>query len=1046
MNTLRLRIRTAASRLFAAGCLLLSTSAVAPAQPAPTGTITGRVYNPAAQEYVRNAEVRIEGSDRAVFTESDGSFQFDRVPAGEVAVTVSYSGYNTVRHAFIVTAGQTAVREINLVSTLAAPSVGGEIIKMSAFTVSSEREGNAKAVMDQRRNMDITTSVSSDIFGDVTDGNVGEFLKYLPGVDLDYVESEARGPRLGGMEAQYVGVSFDGIRTASADANRGGGDASRATSFEGFSITAIESIEISRTTSAESDADSPAGTINMKTRRAFMNKGRRINYNTSLNFNSEEMTLGKTWGPDENRNFKWKPNYQFDYSESFLNQRLGILFSASRANSYTEQYSFTNGANRNPTAADPRPLVIRQIQFKDGPKFILKDSLSFTADYKATPRLVLSFTGIYTYAEGDFWNRNLDFVAANDNANVNNGRSRVGGDGILTVSTNRATNNTVPAMNITGGTSTKLTYTRTFAPKFEYKSGPWMLEGSFAISTSRNNYEALERGFSENENLNVPSDWIATRPHPMSWEWTIRQTSGNDWFSPASWAGGTRVENSSREWLTEIWAGKLNATWNVPFMQRFPTQLKFGGKWNEEYRNNNNNDAFNFWRYIGPGGDVLTGYNATTGVPTFTTSGNWSNLGYIARHEFDTGRTNALTVININGERGMPPRADRNKIGHLFRDHPELFVRAATADNYYNSYITNKRDFLQTVTAGFTQMDIRLASKISIRGGVRWEETKNALTEWDPRSRDEVIAAGFPVNTSGRATSYNGLHYQYQDKPRVTRESKYHNWFPSYLLKYKVLSNLEFQAGFNKAIGRAPIDDLTGFWNFVEDASGATNRIDAPNPALLPEHHKNYQARLAYYFGSWAPGQLSVQVSQNDTKNLREDHDFTPQEFGLDDPDLDGYIIRSTRNSVARRRNRNMEVAYNQTLGFLPEQFRGTSFNLAYTRAYASSRRGGLAPHRLTSRLGYAYHRFNGQLGMVWIDRRPESEYGRYRPAHTTFDLNLNWRLNSHATIYVQGRNITGQPQKWYQSPQTLPEGTNAVIRQYQEYGSNWVFGVKGTF
>jgi hypothetical protein len=53
--------------------------------------------------------------------------------------------------------------------------------------VSSEREGNAKAVMDQRRNMDITTSVSSDIFGDVTDGNVGEFLKYLPGVDLDYV-------------------------------------------------------------------------------------------------------------------------------------------------------------------------------------------------------------------------------------------------------------------------------------------------------------------------------------------------------------------------------------------------------------------------------------------------------------------------------------------------------------------------------------------------------------------------------------------------------------------------------------------------------------------------------------------------------------------------------------------------------------------------------------------------------------------------------------------------------------------------------------------
>jgi len=44
--------------------------------------------------------------------------------------------------------------------------------------------------MAQRRDMNIVTTTSADMFGDVTDGNVGEFLKYLPGVDLDYVESE----------------------------------------------------------------------------------------------------------------------------------------------------------------------------------------------------------------------------------------------------------------------------------------------------------------------------------------------------------------------------------------------------------------------------------------------------------------------------------------------------------------------------------------------------------------------------------------------------------------------------------------------------------------------------------------------------------------------------------------------------------------------------------------------------------------------------------------------------------------------------------------
>ena len=274
---------------LAALCLACSTLILSlSAQTAATGTIQGRVYNPATKEYVRNAEVRLEGTSQVDYTENDGSFQFTQVPAGPAAVSVTFTGYNAVSEKLTVTAGQIATREINLTSSATTtPSTKDGVVQLQAFTVSTEREGNAKAIMEQRRNMDITTSVSSDIFGDVTDGNVGELLKYLPGVDLEYVESEARGPKLGGMEGQYVGVSFDGIKTASADANRGGGDASRATSFEGFSITSIESNEISRTRGADADASSPAGTINMKTRRAFDRKGRRFGVNASLNFNAE---------------------------------------------------------------------------------------------------------------------------------------------------------------------------------------------------------------------------------------------------------------------------------------------------------------------------------------------------------------------------------------------------------------------------------------------------------------------------------------------------------------------------------------------------------------------------------------------------------------------------------------------------------------------------------------------------------------------------------------------------------------------------------------
>ena len=1024
-----------------------AAAAVALAQTAATGTVQGRVYNPASREYVGNAEVRIAGSERVVFTESDGTFSFPGVPVGPASITVTFSGYTPATESFTITAGQTAVREITLTSAAAvAATTKDGAMQLQAFTVSSEREGNAKAVQAQRRNMDITTSVSSDVFGDITDGNMGEFLKYLPGVDIDYVESEARGPRLGGMDGQYVGVTVDGMRTASADSNRGGGEASRATSFESILITGIESIEISRTTSAESDADSPSGTINMRTRRAFDRRGRTVGYNVSLNFNAEEFTLRKTLGPAERLRYKWRPNAQLEYAESFLNQRLGLMLTASRANSYTEQYSFTQDYNRTTvntaTVKDNRPLVIRQLDFKDGPKMIAKDAFSLSADFKATRRLVLSLSAVYTYVEGEFWNRNFTFVAANSNANVNNGRSTIGGDGLLSLSTRRTAQNTVPAINNGGGTAALENYTRTVSPKFEYKLDSVLIDGGFNYSRAVNSYVSLERGFSQAETLSIPVDWTATRPRADSHEWTIRQTSGPDPFNLANWTGGTRVQSADSRWITEVYLASANAKWNFQLLRRFPAVLKFGGKWTEENRKNNNYAPWHLWRYVGVGGDTFTGINAATGIPAVTANGNWANLGYVAVHPFETGTTNALTFTNSAGVTGNLPRADRKRIGELFQSQPQDFVRVATVDNYYTAFIGNRRNFRQTVTAGYTQLDVSPVSRLTLRGGVRLEQTENRFVQYDPRLRREVLAAGFPITAAGRATTIPGLEYQYFSQPRAVRLSDYSNLFPSALLKYRFTSSFEFQGGFNQAISRPPVDSLTGIYNILEDVQ----RVDAPNADLEPEHSKNYQARLAYYFGNRAPGQLTLQVSQNDIRNLRETFDYSASEFGEEDPDLQTYTFRTTRNSAETRRFRNLELSYNQTLGFLPELFRGTSVNLSYSRTYASQRRNGMAPHRVSGRLGYAYKKFNGSLGGVFTDERPDGVYGRFREAVLQFDTSLNWKLTRRATLYVQGRNITGEPLRWFDTPPGVAERRQRILRQYQEYGANWNFGVKGTF
>lgn len=992
------------------------------------GTVSGRVYNPGTQEYVRDAEVAIEGTNLRASTEPGGFFTLNNVPPGEQTVTVRYSGYASASVTVNVTAGETATRDIEIVPVRTQTTAGAnEAIQLSTFVVSSEREGNSKAIMSQRRNMNVSTSVASDIFGDVTDGNVGEFLKFLPGVDLDYVESETRGPRLGGMDAQYVGVSFDGIKLASADANRTN-ELGRATSFEAFSISSIESIEISRTTSPDMDADSPAGTINMKTRRAFDRKGRRIGYNVSMNLNSEEFTLKDTYGPDGTQRHKALLNYGFDYSDVFLNQRLGIVLSHSHANSYTEQYRHNLTFNRTPFAGttanpnpDPRPMVITALNFKDGPKNIEKDTYTMTMDFKASPNLVLSLGVIYNYALGEFYNRELTFNSATNNVTNNTGRQYSLGD-LNQVRTNGLAANTSRNVSIGGSNASKRTHTITVIPRFEYKRGSWTIDGATTYSRSFNNYEALERGHTRSEVVNnITSDWIATRSDLQSHEWTVQQTSGADWFNLANYTN-PRITNEGRYAKTEIYNGELNARWVTPF-RRFPVAIKFGGKVNEEYRKNGNTTSYETWSYIGPGGG---------------TTGSWA--AYPNGHTWDTGSVNVLTIKNITGQTGMIPRPDPNAIASLYRDHPEWFVNNATADNYYNAFIAPRRDTVQLVTAGYAMTDIRFSSKLQVRTGLRWENTESEFREYDPLTNLEVQAGGFAVNTAGRPTTIAGYQYQYFSRPQINRTSEYDNFFPMISAKYSFSPVFQFQAGFNKAISRPPFDHITGAWLINE----TTNIVTSPNPNLLPEYSKNFAARLAYYFEP--AGSLSIGVAQNTIRNLREERTGTAEEFGVaDDPEFAGYSFTSRYNIAHPVRFRSLEIAYNQSLTFLPDPFRGLTATVSYTRAYASERRQKLAPQLLSTSLNYRYKRFGIRAGAVMKADTPwDDVYGRYQRHSIRTDLGGEFRLTKYATIYFQGRNIFNESVEWYESP--FVEGEAGALRILENYGANWVFGVKGTF
>lgn len=1037
MYLLHLRLlasRSARQRLsgwFLTAALFSWATVGAFAQAAGTGTITGRVFNPATGDYVRNAEVRLQGTNRVVATEGDGSFRLDDVPAGSATLTVVFSGYTTATETIAVAPGQTATREISLTSTLAGQSGA---LQMSQFVVSSEREGNAKAIMEQRRNMNIATSVASDVFGDVAEGNVGEFLKYLPGVELDYVEGVARGPRLGGLDAQYTSLTIDGANLASADAFTAFGEASRSVSFEQMSINSVESIEISRTSSADMDANAPGGRVNLKTKRAFDLKGRRITWQVSAAANSEEFTLSKTYGPQHTRRHHIRPNYIFGYSDTFFKQRLGLSFNVSSAEQYSEQYRVAMNYNTTPITTganpDPRPLVLQQITFKDGPRQVDTFSTSMTADFKASKELVLSLTAMHNAYLNNADARLVQYNFSTNNTNATTGRGTVLGDGLTNVRTSDgAAANTGHTVNIPGSGAQKLTNTITFLPGFEYKRGRLTVEGKGTYSKSKNDYENIVRGIARSATVNpLVANFSATRPDAQSHEWSITQVSGPDWSNLANYAN-PRVTEEGRFALTEIYAGQLDATYVTPL--RLPTYFKFGGKFKEEDRILENRTALYNWSYIGPGGNTLTGYNPTTGAPILTSTGSWA--GFRSPHAFDMGTTNGLSVAN------MPPVVNLNSLAALVKSNPEQFVNVATPADYYTAMVANERDLSETIDAGYGMANTRVG-QWQFQGGLRWERTVTESKEVDPVAGSAVRAAGYTVDNTGRATTIEGLNYQYFSQPRVTRRGEYDHFFPSVSAKYSILPNVIAQAGYSYTISRAPVTALSGSWAINE----TTRVITAPNPELKPELSDNYMARVAWYFEP--VGSLSVMVSQNEVSNFRQTRRVPASEAGFaDDPEYADYEFSAPFNVAGLRRFRTMEVAYSQALSFLPSVLRGTNVNLSYTRTYANERRAGTSPHRITASLGYSFGRYSVRVGGVWTDDTPWTAVEtRYRRQKITTDLSGGVQLTRRMSFFFQGRRIFNDPVEIFEGVDSMFD--RPVLQTYENYGTNWVFGLKGTF
>lgn len=171
------------------------------AETIATGTLTGRVSEAGSKNYLQGAEVAIEGTTIHTTVERDGSFQLNNVPVGTQTVTVTYPGLEPKNESIEIKAGETATGNFVL---------GDNIIQLEKFTVRGAKEGMSQAVALQKLSIQTKLVAAADQFGPVSEGNIGEYLKFLPGVTIDYNVNDARGISLRGLSTAFTIVAVDG--------------------------------------------------------------------------------------------------------------------------------------------------------------------------------------------------------------------------------------------------------------------------------------------------------------------------------------------------------------------------------------------------------------------------------------------------------------------------------------------------------------------------------------------------------------------------------------------------------------------------------------------------------------------------------------------------------------------------------------------------------------------------------------------------------------------------------------------------------------------
>lgn len=269
------------------------------------GAVRGRVIDNGKQS-LPGASIFIENLKTGVISDVNGFYTLPNLKPGTYTVKVTYVGYSPTEMKITVSAGRTLEKDI----------VMNEGVELQEVQIKGAFQGQKKAINTQKSNLGITNVVSADQVGKFPDSNIGDALKRISGINVQYDQGEARFGQVRGTSADLSSVTINGNRVPSAE-----GD-TRNVQLDLIPADMIQTIEVSKVVTSDMDGDAIGGSINLVTKNSP--------YKRTVN-----ATAGSGYNPISE---KAQLNLGFTYGDRFFGDRLGMLLSASYQNAPSGSY------------------------------------------------------------------------------------------------------------------------------------------------------------------------------------------------------------------------------------------------------------------------------------------------------------------------------------------------------------------------------------------------------------------------------------------------------------------------------------------------------------------------------------------------------------------------------------------------------------------------------------------------------------------------------------------------------------------------------------